>query len=163
MSADVRGRRNAAYLRENSCPRCPPCQNVWFWLCPPPLANFHGFVAVLVPLSLSPDTFLASVAGETSFRFRSPSWGPKWLWKSREQGWSAANISWKQMFCRPTQTPGFTRWARKTPGTRLDVEVSRLLVRREALFVRKDGPDVCGSCNEKTACARVFLFFRKSS
>ena len=40
------------------------------------------------------------------------------------------------------QTPGFTRWVRKTPGARLDVEVSRLLVRREALFVRKDGPDV---------------------
>ena len=57
------------------------------------------------------------------------------------------------------QTPGFTRWVRKTPGTRLDVEVSRLLVRREALFVRKDGPDVCGSCNEKTACARIFSLF----
>ncbi|CAK9059316.1 unnamed protein product, partial [Durusdinium trenchii] len=40
------------------------------------------------------------------------------------------------------QTPGFTRWLRKTPGTQQTVAVSRLLQRREALFARKDGPDV---------------------
>ena len=40
------------------------------------------------------------------------------------------------------QTEGFTRWLRQTPGTHQTVAVSRLLQRREALFVRKDGPDV---------------------
>ena len=40
------------------------------------------------------------------------------------------------------QTAGFTRWLRQTPAMHQTVAVSRLLQRREALFVRKDGPDV---------------------
>ena len=98
--------------------------------------------------------------GETSFRVRSTSWTPKRPWKSREQEWSTANTSWKQMFWSyaGVQTAGFTRWLRQTPAMHQTVAVSRLLQRREALFVRKDGPDVW-LLQWKRPLARAFFAF----
>ena len=98
---------------------------------------------------------------ETSFRVRSTSWTPKRPWKSWEQEWSTTNTSWKQMFWRPTLA--FRRRASRAGCAKL---LGRSKLWRFPGFCRgvKHSSRVkmdqtCGSCNEKTACARVFLFF----